>query len=496
MQKLSVLLIFCLALLPLHAQAAQGTRIGIAAIVNDDAITWSDIENRTRLFIASANKGAPPPEARQQIEAMVLNRLIDERLQLREAKNLGITVEDIMVQKAFADIARQNNLTPEEFRDKLQASGIKMSALTDQIKAEIAWSLVVRRKLRPQIVVSENEIDSALIQIQSKQGQTEYQVAEILLKVPSAEMESTVRTDAEKLVQDITAGAQFSVVARQKSQAPGAATGGDLGWLQQGLLDKALDDQLARMHPGEVSPPIRTDKGYHILFLRNMRDAGSAMAPQAAQPQQPATAPQQAATPAPVVSSGRPSLVQADTILHLKQLVIPVATGEAAVVTNAKLSRAESLKGEITSCEAMDQKAREFLAEGSGDLGRGKLSQLPEPLRRAVVSLPVDSLSDPIRTEQGIAVVMVCEREDIAGGPVTAPAQAEAQAPAPAAQAPAPAPQADASSQAGGAPVPEAPKPPDAAREQVANQIGMKRLNQLADRYLKDLRATAYIERR
>jgi peptidyl-prolyl cis-trans isomerase SurA len=502
-QKLSALLLLCLALLPLGAEAAQPaaqaaqaarTRIGIAAIVNDDAITWSDIENRTRLFIASAGKGSPPPEARQQVEAMVLNRLIDERLQLREAKNLGITVEDIMVQKAFADIARQNNLTPEEFRDKLQGSGIKMSALTDQIKAEIAWSLVVRRKLRPQIVVSENEIDTAITQLQSKQGQTEYQVAEILLKVPSTEMEGMVRTDAEKLAQDITAGAQFSMVARQKSQAPGAATGGDLGWIQQGVLDKALDEQLARMHPGEVSPPIRTDKGYHILFLRNMRDAGAAMAPQAPAPQAP---PQQAAAaPVPAVSNGRPSLVQADTILHLKQLVMPVATGEPAAVTNAKLARAESLKGEVTSCEAMDQKAREFLAEGSGDLGRGKLSQLPEHLRHAVISLPVGTLSEPIKTENSIAVVMVCEREDIAGAPVGQQA-----ASAPATPAPAPAEQANSnggptSEQSGGAPVPQAPKPPDAAREQVANQIGMKRLNQLADRYLKDLRATAYIERR
>lgn len=491
MQKLFALAFLCLVLLAPPAQAAEGTRIGIAAIVNDDAITWSDIENRTRLFIASANKGAPPPEARKQIEAMVLSRLIDERLQLREAKNLGIAVSDEQLQKAFADIARQNNLTPEEFRDRLQASGIKMTALTDQIKAEIAWGQVVRRKLRPQIVVSENEIDTALGELQNKKGHTEYQVAEILLKVPAPEMETTVRVDAEKLVQQITKGAQFSVVARQVSQAPGAATGGDLGWLQEGLLDKALDEQLARMHPGEVSPPVRTDKGYHILFLRNLRDAGSALSPQAAQPPmsptpppaQPQTPPVQAAAAAPAANPARPGLVhvQGETMLHLKQLVIPVAVNEAAVIVNAKLSRAESLKSEVTSCDAMDDKAREFLAEGTGDLGRGSLSRLPEAVRKAVATLPVGELSEPVRIEGGIAVLMVCEREDAPVTPV-----AEAQAPAAPEPAPAPAPVQAA------APAPVA----DVQREQVANQIGLKRLNQLAERYLKDLRATAYIERR
>ncbi|MEZ0259694.1 MAG: peptidylprolyl isomerase [Alphaproteobacteria bacterium] len=132
----------------------------------------------------------------------------------------------------------------------------------------------------------------------------------------------------------------------------------------------------------------------------------------------------------------------------------------------------------------MEDKAREFLAEGTGDLGRGKLSQLPEALRKAVATLPVGQLSEPVRIENGIAVLMVCEREDIPGSPVAA---AEAPAPAPT---PAPEPVQAA------APVP-APAPADnAQREQVANQIGLKRLNQLAERYLKDLRATAYIERR
>lgn len=479
MQKLFALALLCLALLPHPAQATEGTRIGIAAIVNDDAITWSDIENRTRLFVASANKGAPPPEARKQIEAMVLSRLIDERLQLREAKNLGIAVTDDQIEKAFADISRQNNLQPAEFRQRLAASGIKPSALTDQIRAEVAWSLVVRRKLRPQIVVSENEIDTALGELQNKKGQTEYQVSEILLKVPAPEMETTVRTDAEKLAQQITKGAQFSQVARQVSQAPGAATGGDLGWLQEGLLDKALDAQLARMHPGEVSPPIRTDKGYHILFLRNQRDAGSSMSPAPAQPQpQP---PLQQSAAAPAANTGRPSLVQMETMLHLKQLVIAVAADEAAAVMNAKWSRAESLKSEITSCDAMEQKAQEFLADGTGDLGRSSLSQLPEAQRKAVATLPEGQLSEPLRTQNGIAVLMVCAREDIPSGPVAA-----GEAPAAQPEAPTPAPvQAAAPASAN-----------NAEREQVANQIGVKRLNQLAERYLKDLRATAYIERR
>ena len=153
-------------------------------------------------------------------------------------------------------------------------------------------------------------------------------------------------------------------------------------------------------------------------------------------------------------------------VVHLKQILIPVSPQDPQPVVNAKIARAQSLQAEITSCDLMDAKAKDFLSPGTGDLGRGPLAALPEPLRGVVANLEIGVLSPPVRNEAGVAVVMVCGREGSA---------------APVAAAPPPRP---------------APRSDDASREEVANRLGMQRLDLMQERYLRDLRATAFIDKR
>src|SRR5262249_16333615 len=142
--------------------------------------------------------------------AQVLDKLIDEKLQLQEAKSLGITVGDDQMTDAFAQIAKQNNFSPEDFRKRLVTEGVKIDTLKDQLKSEIAWSQVVRRKLRPQINVSESDIDNKMDELSRAKGKPQFHVAEIFLSVPRAAQEQDVRADAQKLVEQITKGAHFS----------------------------------------------------------------------------------------------------------------------------------------------------------------------------------------------------------------------------------------------------------------------------------------------
>lgn len=496
-------------------KAAAKNKMGIAAIVNDEAVTFSDIRNRMNLYLFGS-RGTPPDDVRRQMEQQVLQKLIDERLQMQEARSLGIKVEDAQVDEALAQVSAQNKMSPQEFTGRLAQSGVKVSSLRDKLRAEIAWGQVVRRKLRPQVNISESDIDTEIDRAARDAGKTQYHVAEILLTIPSADTESIVRQDADKIVAEIRKGAPFSQVARQYSQSPGASQGGDLGWLQAEQMDPALASALAKMEPGQITPPVKTDKGYHILFLRDRRVAGAA-APAAATP---ASAPTQAATkpatkpaarpvatPKPQAAANAPA--EAEDVIHLMRLVIPIAENELKVVEHAKMERAASLKGEISSCADMSAKAKDYLNPGTGDMGIGPVSKLPEPIRQAVESLPDNELSAPVRLKDGVAVLMVCERrrmvvrakpaateEEATAQSVSAdeaPAQEEAQE---AAAPPEPEPQ----QQAEAAPGPSAGSsvgaPGDQSREAVANQLGMKRLEQLAERYLKDLRATAYIEKR
>ena len=134
--KKTILPILALSLLltfPAHAaktkDAASG-RVGIAAIVNDDVVTIGDVASRLRLYLVGA-PSAPPPDARKKIEQQVLVKLIDEKLQMQEAENLGIVVEEPELRDAFAQIAQQNNLPPEDFRKRLNISGVIVDTLMD-----------------------------------------------------------------------------------------------------------------------------------------------------------------------------------------------------------------------------------------------------------------------------------------------------------------------------------------------------------------------------
>ena len=476
--------------------AAPGQRIGIAAVVNDDIITFSDIEDRMRLYMLGAPPNLPQ-EAKQKVLQQALYRLVDEKLQLQEAKALNIAPTDKEINDGFAMLAAQNKVTPERFREGLAQSGVNLNTIQDQIRAELAWTQVVRRKLRPQIVISENEIDTEYDRLQRSSGRTEYRIAEIFLSFDGEASEKNAYEQMERLASDIGKGRPFSQVAREYSEAPGAATGGDLGWIEDGILAPELNSAVASLQPGQLSAPVRTSKGYHLLFLRDVRQKGVLGAATAAAP---APAPAPVATPAPEAAPAdaapakRPSLVSSDepapelpklsAEANVKRIVLPLNAGEAEVLVQSKLARAEQLRREITSCDAMDARMKDFSATGTADLGRMDTATLPDAAKAALDGVNDGSLSRPARLDGGIALYMVCGR-DTAPAPKVIDAVEAPAAAAPAAATPA-APTAAAA----------APSANEAQREEIANRLGSQRLEQMAERYLRDLRATAFIEQR
>lgn len=251
------------------AHAAQGL---IAAIVNDQIITVNDLENRVKLYSFSADT-QPSEEQLRILRHQVLNRLIDEALQTAEAKKLGIVINDGIVQKQFEKVAASNQLSVEEMKAKLKNGGVNINSLYDQIRAESAWGQLVQRKLRPKISISDTDID---IQLKTKHDskETQYLVAEIFLNAHKGNYKNkAVFNKALNIVEEIKKGAPFSAIAKQFSEAPGAATGGNLGWVKEGQVSAEISDTLAKMSKGQISAPILSPKGYHILFLRDIRHA-------------------------------------------------------------------------------------------------------------------------------------------------------------------------------------------------------------------------------
>ena len=344
----------------------------IAAVVNDDAISFTDTEARLHLALVSSNL-PDNAEVRQRLLPQVLRSLIEERLQLQEAKRLNISVTDQEVNGSLTKIAEQNRMQRGEFDHFLSSHSVPVATLVGQIKASLSWSKLVQRKLRPQVTVSDEEVDAFLDRIRANTGKPEFLTAEIFLAVDTPAQDDEVRRTGEHLVDLMRQGAPFSAVARQFSQAAGANTGGDLGWVQAGQLADDLNKALLMLRPGMVSPPIRSAAGYHILMVRDQR----------------------------TINLGDPN----QTEVHLLQMIFPVDDGDRAATT----ARVKDFTSRVHGCDAF--KAEIGASRNGTDMGTLKAGDLPPELARMVIGLPIGQVSPVFGNERQAVVLMVCERK-------------------------------------------------------------------------------------
>lgn len=270
MKVLFILTLLFIVMAPTQNVKAEQS-FAIAATVNKDAISQSDIDARMTLFLVST--GTPPTKenivaARNQ----VLDILIEEQLKIQEAERLNQDITEEEIVEGFEKLAVQNNLTAQEFEQALRQQGIPKSTMFRQIKSQLAWSKVVASYLRPQINVTETDINAKMDQMKQKIGKEEYLVSEIFLPIKSDEDEVEMKQLSMKLVEEIKMrGAPFGMVATQFSKSASAANGGQLGWISEGELPKELDLVLRTLDEKQISPPIRGLSGYHVLAIREKR---------------------------------------------------------------------------------------------------------------------------------------------------------------------------------------------------------------------------------
>lgn len=253
------------------SSSAFAAEMGIAAIVNEDAISLDDFNDRMTLIITSSRL-PNDPKTRKKLAPQVVGSLIEEQLMLQEAQKHEISVTQAEIDNGFVTIAQQNNIEAERFKKALAQNGVNLATMERQIEAQIAWSKVVQKRLRSKVSISESDIDSVVERLSASAGKTEYLVSEILLSTENAPSDAEARELAGKLVQQVRAGkAPFGRLAQQFSSAPGAPQGGSLGWVQEGQMASEIDAVITALDEGEVSDPIRTVGGYHILQLRKKR---------------------------------------------------------------------------------------------------------------------------------------------------------------------------------------------------------------------------------
>ena len=263
-----------LALLPVvfvHEGRVSGQEaIGIAAVVNNEAISIPDLVARIDVAIVASRLRASE-DLRRQLAPQVLRSLIDERLRVQEAERLGVTVSEVEMESARRTVEQRNGIAAGGLDDFLRRQGLDVAAVADQLRAEVLWSKLVRGRLSGVVSVGEGEIDEALDRLEANRGRPEYRVAEIFLAVESVEQEDEVRTAATSLYEQLNAGGSFDQIARQFSQSATAAVGGDIGWVLEGELPSEIETVLAQLKPGSVARPVRAFDGYYIVSLIDRR---------------------------------------------------------------------------------------------------------------------------------------------------------------------------------------------------------------------------------
>lgn len=364
-------LLFALTSAPALAQEVDR----IAAVVNDDIISMRELVSRAHMALVSS--GIPDSvDARRRVAPQVLRKLIDEKLQMQEAARVKVSLTPAEVDNGLAIIEQQNHLPRGALLAGLARAGVDPELVRDQIRADLTWMRVTSRVLQSQVRVGEEEINDRLEILRERHGQPEYLLAEIVLPVDNPAQDDDARQTGERLLEQLKAGAAFPALARQFSRSPTAANGGTMGWLAQAALDEEVAGPVAQLSKGQVSPLLHTASGYTILKLLDSRLAGQVANPEDAQ-------------------------------VTMSRIILP--TPKDAPPKQQLMLRAQQMTASARSCAELEAIGRR-VGVTAESLGTKRVGELDGVMRRLAAALPVNRVSEPLDMNEGIAVVMVCNR--------------------------------------------------------------------------------------
>ena len=373
------------ATIPVSVQSGEIQELdAIVAVVNEDVILRSELDEQISELLAQLGPTDDRLPPRSAVEKQVLESLIAERLQLEEATRAGMTVDDQTVARAVSNIAKNNNLTLAELRDVMAADGISFNHFRDEIRQEILLARLRNQEVLSRIVVSNQEVDNYLAtEAAAATGRSAYRLYHILISLPEGatpEEIQSARKQAEQVVAQLRGGADFQQVALSRSDGRQALEGGDLGWRKTSELPTLFADEVVDMQKGEISDPIRSPSGFHIILLADYEGSDR-------------------------------QIVQQTHARH-----ILVSTSEVTSDTEAE-GRLQQLKARIDGGDDFAALARSHSDDkGSaikgGDLGWVSRGDLVPRFEEQMNQLSIGETSEPFRTEFGWHIVQVLERRD------------------------------------------------------------------------------------
>jgi peptidyl-prolyl cis-trans isomerase SurA len=381
--RLALLAMLLAASLGAAAQRAS-TVDRIVAIVNKEVITASELANAVGMAERELRRRGTMPPERAVLERQMLERLILDKAQVQMARDTGIRVDELQLDRAVQRIADGNKLSLSEFRAALERDGVPFEVFRQDIREQIVLTRLREREVDDKIQVSDSEIDLFLEAMKAAPGErTEYNLAHILVRVPeqaTPDQVEAARRRAQQALAEARAGSDFAQLAATYSNAPEALQGGSLGWRAHDRLPELFAEALGGLKPGEVTPPLRSPAGFHLLKLIDRRIAGISDAP----------------------------------IPQTKVRHILIRTSETVSESEARRRLADLRRRILAKDADFGEMARVHSDDASAARG-GELDWIypgdtvPD-FERAYSELAIGEISEPFRTQFGVHLVQVLQR--------------------------------------------------------------------------------------
>lgn len=410
-------------------QSDSGPSDGVAAIVNDAIITEYDLRQRILLFVSTSGVQSTP-DVLTKLRGQVLSQLETEQLQIQEARRKNITVSPTDVDKSIDRITADNHLTRDQLTDLLKKNGVDVATLRAQIAVQIAWQKAVQDEFQDRVNITPADVDAELARLGEGADKPHYLLSSIFLPVDNPDLDAKVLKDAQDIYVQLQSGANFGTVARQFSQSPTAAAGGDLGWVHEGQLPAELDAALKTMQAGSVSQPIRSSGGYYIIGLRERQEGMGTHIPDPAtqRPQGPLT---------------------------VARLLLPVGPNPPKPLLDNVMKIATQIHEHINGCENLPKLQEQIHGLVLQDLSKMglKITDLSQDIQDAINKAGPGETTPPFKSPAGIELMVRCDKR----APVIVPFALP-------------------------------------SRQQVEENLFDAQITQLSRRYMRDLRRNANVE--
>jgi len=363
----------------------------IVAIINTDVVTRRELDERVGMVQHRLTEEGAPIPPQKQLQFQVLQQMLLERMQLQQASDDGITVTPQQVQDTLNRLAATNHMSFDTYRSRIEGEGVPWPVFVEDAKNELILSKVREQEVDGKIYVSDAEVANYIATHRGPGGLSsgnDLDMQHILLTAPAnatTEELAALQTKALEIIKEAGDGSDFDKLAKKYSQAPDAAKGGDLGFLEPDLLPQGFADAASKLRPGEVSPdPIRTDKGVEIVRLVERRSART---------------------------TGSGSDIVKITQTHVRHILLRVGGGASEEQVRQKLF---DIADQIAKGGDFAQFARSYSQDGSaqqgGDLGWINPGETVPEFEREMDQLKDGEISPPIRTEYGYHLIQVLGR--------------------------------------------------------------------------------------